>query len=727
MRITSALLALIIALQVTPVKAASVDLQIFKPTPSGPGFITHNSGELQPHLALSYSANLNWGHSILQVLAVTGGQQQPVGAVVKDRVDLDLMASVGLWNWGEFGMVLPLVWQGGFQNDLFSQNSVDLGVNSIKSVLVGDIRLVPKVKIFNLDEGHLALAFVPTVSLPTAGGSEFAGESSVTFVPTLAFSARPIDRWRVGVELGARFRKSAEIATVTLGNEFVFKGALGFMLLKGAVPVELLGEIFGNTQVNHPFGIGTSGADAVFQKAGTPVEGDVALRASFDSVIATFGGGGGLRPGVGAPVPRLFLSVAYYTGRSILPDRDNDGVPDSFDKCPDKAEDNDGFEDLDGCPDLDNDKDGVLDDDDQCPNEPEDKDGFQDEDGCPDPDNDNDGIPDAKDKCPDQAEDKDGFEDFDGCPDLDNDKDGIPDTLDKCPNQAEDKDGFEDEDGCPEADNDGDGLPDLNDLCPNFKEDKDGFQDDDGCPDDNDSDGIPDDKDKCPNQPETYNGFQDDDGCPDSTGKKQLVTVTDEKIEIKETVYFKTASAVIDRRSFDLLNQVAAVLKNYQHITKVRIEGHTDNQGVRRENLKLSQARADAVRAYLQNRGIAADRLTSVGYGPDKPVVSNRTPAGRERNRRVEFVITAQRPIGQEVKPQAAPEVQIKVDIPGAAAPAPAAPGRAPAAPAPPAASPLLDLGTQTKDAPPAPTRKQKRLRRKKGKSKSSDHIELKF
>ena len=322
-------------------------------------------------------------------------------------------------------------------------------------------------------------------------------------------------------------------------------------------------------------------------------------------------------------------------------------------------------------------------------------------------------------------------------PDLDNDKDGIPDTLDKCPNQAEDKDGFEDEDGCPETDNDGDGLPDLNDLCPNFKEDKDGFQDEDGCPDDNDSDGIPDDKDKCPNEPETYNGFQDEDGCPDSTGKKQLVKVTDEKIEIKETVYFKTASAIIERRSFELLNQVAAVLKNYQHITKVRVEGHTDNQGLRRENIKLSQARADAVRNYLFGRGVAADRLAAVGYGPDKPVASNRTPGGRDRNRRVEFVIAAQRPIGQEVKPQAAPEVQIKMDIPGPTTPAPATPSKGPGTtpvppppPAPPAAeSPLLDLGPKAKHEAPAPSKKkQKRLRnKKKDKKKSSENIELKF
>jgi OOP family OmpA-OmpF porin len=132
---------------------------------------------------------------------------------------------------------------------------------------------------------------------------------------------------------------------------------------------------------------------------------------------------------------------------------------------------------------LDTDGDGILDKDDKCPNEAEDKDGFQDEDGCPDPDNDGDGVPDKADKCPMEPEDKDGFQDDDGCPDPDNDGDGIPDAADKCPNEAEDKDGFQDDDGCPDPDNDGDGVLDAQDKCPDQPETKNGYQDEDGCPD----------------------------------------------------------------------------------------------------------------------------------------------------------------------------------------------------------------------------------------------------
>ena len=98
-------------------------------------------------------------------------------------------------------------------------------------------------------------------------------------------------------------------------------------------------------------------------------------------------------------------------------DRDGDGLLDDVDACPDAAEDFDGFQDEDGCPDPDNDQDGVLDGDDQCINEPEDKDGFEDEDGCPDPDNDQDGFPDPDDQCPNEPEVVNGVDDYDGCPD----------------------------------------------------------------------------------------------------------------------------------------------------------------------------------------------------------------------------------------------------------------------------------------------------------------------
>jgi outer membrane protein OmpA-like peptidoglycan-associated protein len=255
-------------------------------------------------------------------------------------------------------------------------------------------------------------------------------------------------------------------------------------------------------------------------------------------------------------------------------------------------------------------------------------------------DSDGDGIPDGADLCPKEPEDKDGFDDEDGCPDPDNDQDGIPDDRDKCPNDPEDKDGFQDDDGCPELDNDGDGIPDAQDKCPNEPEDKDGFQDDDGCPDpDNDGDGIPDDKDKCPNEPETKNGVDDDDGCPDSGGAVQIGSG---KVEIPDQIQFETGRATILPRSYALLDRIAQKLKENPAIRRVRVEGHTDNQGGADKNQSLSQARADAVIDYLSRRGVDGSRLQGVGYGATRPIATNATAGGRAKNRRVEFIIVEQ-------------------------------------------------------------------------------------
>jgi outer membrane protein OmpA-like peptidoglycan-associated protein len=251
---------------------------------------------------------------------------------------------------------------------------------------------------------------------------------------------------------------------------------------------------------------------------------------------------------------------------------------------------------------IDTDSDGLFDDEDACPKEPEDKDGFQDEDGCPEPDNDNDGILDGDDQCPLKAEDIDQFEDKDGCPEADNDKDGLADGIDKCPNEAEDADNFEDDDGCPDTDNDKDRVVDY--PTPN---------------------------DKCPNE-----FAETPDGCPQ---KYQLIVVTAERIELKQTIYFDYRKATIKPVSFPLLDEVALALQDHATIT-VRIEGHTDSRGSDKFNLKLSQARAASVRQYLVGRGIAPARMDAKGFGETVPIADNRTEAGRDQNRRVEFVIT---------------------------------------------------------------------------------------
>ncbi|MBI3181604.1 MAG: OmpA family protein [Myxococcales bacterium] len=300
----------------------------------------------------------------------------------------------------------------------------------------------------------------------------------------------------------------------------------------------------------------------------------------------------------------LSLSVgAPDTTQQHDPDPDRDGILGAKDRCPEQAEDRDGFEDEDGCPDLDDDKDGIPDAKDRCRTEPEDKDGVEDEDGCPE-DDDKDGIPDAKDGCRAQPEDKDGFQDEDGCPDPDNDQDLVPDGADRCPNDAEDKDGFEDEDGCPEPDND--------------------------------KDGIVDGKDMCPNEAETFNGKDDEDGCPE---KETKAFIQKQQIVITEKVFFEFNKARVLPKSDPVLRSVAEVMQKFPQIKKLRVEGHTDDVGTDEANQKLSERRAKAVLDRLVKFGLEAGRLESQGFGKSRPLVPGETEAAREQNRRVEFVI----------------------------------------------------------------------------------------
>jgi len=186
----------------------------------------------------------------------------------------------------------------------------------------------------------------------------------------------------------------------------------------------------------------------------------------------------------------------------------------------------------------------------------------------------------------------------------------------------------------PVVDSDGDGVPDLKDACPNDPEDKDGFEDQDGCPEpDNDKDGIPDDRDECPDDAEEPGG--DGDGCPD----KARVTVRNGQLVIFGKVQFALGSDAILPKSEQLVDEMARALKEHPELKKIEIQGHTDSVGDDFYNLKLGQERAESVKRALVKRGVAPVRLTAKGYGEGNPLAPNDTPAGRAKNRRVEFVI----------------------------------------------------------------------------------------
>jgi len=206
----------------------------------------------------------------------------------------------------------------------------------------------------------------------------------------------------------------------------------------------------------------------------------------------------------------------------------------------------------------------------------------------------------------------------------DGDGDGVPDVDDLCP----DVPGPPERRGCPLfTDRDGDGVSDDIDRCPELPGPKENF----GCPwPDRDGDKVADKDDRCPDEP----GSPDNQGCPH---RERLIVVRRDRIELKQQIHFQPNRAKILRDSYDVLDEIAQAVRDAS--VTVRIEGHTDNVGKRKENVTLSQARADAVKEYLVREGVEAKQLTAVGYGPKRPIASNSTRAGRTLNRRVEFRI----------------------------------------------------------------------------------------
>ncbi|MCQ2198400.1 MAG: OmpA family protein [Paludibacteraceae bacterium] len=183
-----------------------------------------------------------------------------------------------------------------------------------------------------------------------------------------------------------------------------------------------------------------------------------------------------------------------------------------------------------------------------------------------------------------------------------------------------------DEKGCP-IDSDGDGVADYLDQCPGTPAAAKGFVDEKGCPIDTDGDGIYDYEDACPNE----KGVKENNGCPEvKEAVKQLFK------KALNGIQFETGKATIKKSSYKILDDVVTVM-NENPTYKLFIGGHTDNVGNADKNLKLSDDRAAAVKAYLVNHGVDESRMKSKGFGQEKPVADNKTAKGRAENRRVEF------------------------------------------------------------------------------------------
>jgi uncharacterized repeat protein (TIGR01451 family)/MYXO-CTERM domain-containing protein len=546
------------------------------------GILDVESGRVRKHLELDLGVWFGYANDPLTIYRVMDDGRERTSSLVKNQVGGELVASIGFFELLQLGVGVPLI---------FSQSdNVDDGATMPSgpgsSFAVGDVRAMAKAQLLRQGAHGLDLSLVAAFTFPTSSGEGYVGDTWLTFAPALAVSRGFDNGFRMAFNVGYRSRERREqSADLVIDDELLAGVGAAYDL----DPIELeLG-----------FGVATAATDPFGSFNRNYAEIKPGATIDFPGPVSAFVAGGfGVAEGFGTPDWRVLAGLRLDRELAeakppASPDTDKDGLVDTVDKCVTEPEDKDGFEDTDGCPE-DDDKDGIADASDKCRREAEDKDAFEDADGCPDPDNDNDKILDASDKCPLDPEDLDGFEDTDGCAETDNDKDTVLDAVDACPIVA----GPVENKGCPFPDRDGDGVTDRLDNCPDWA------------------------------------GKAEFHGC----NGPQLVKITETRLELLDTLLFATRSTAINKRSFRVLDAAALVLKNHKEM-RIEIEGHTDDRGSDAFNQKLSEGRANAVKTYFIKKGVAAARLSAKGYGEAQPIGENATPAGRGKNRRVEFVI----------------------------------------------------------------------------------------
>ena len=595
----------------------NVNAEFLRPTP-GNNYLGVRSAQLLTNKIFRFEALLNFADDPAVVIEQQNDQVIQETKIVDSQSALDLLAAVGIKNYLEFGVAVPVAL---FQNGEVQQDVNDAAVQSGK---LGDIRLSAKARLVGdptKDEGFF-LSFTPEVTLPTGSGQDFFGADSVSGLLALTAS------WaagRIGISgsAGPRFQREVNIANLSLGNAIETQLAAS---VKANERVKVMAELDGALSL----------AGETLSAGQLPLEARVGAHVKLaKGLIMPLGAGFGIADGLGSPDFRVILGIIYAPTKEQDLDPDKDGLLGEADQCPSDPEDKDSVEDEDGCPE-DNDKDGIADKADDCIDTP----GIAELKGCPDTDGDK--IADKDDKCINEP----GVKDLQGCPVTDRDKDGVADVSDQCPDtpgQAQLK-------GCPDSDNDG--LADNQDKCPKDPEDKDNFEDEDGCPDnDNDKDKVADKDDLCQTEKEDGKGKAPKDGCPDET-KAVLV---DGNLFILDKVFFDVNKDTIKKgTSFTTLDAVVKVLAEHPEVKKVRIEGHTDDQGKDEANLALSKRRAKRVMDYIIKSGIDASRLESEGYGESVPLVDvagidpkkqkKELNEARDKNRRVQFTILDPKP-----------------------------------------------------------------------------------
>jgi len=312
--------------------------------------------------------HLDWGvglflHFADDPVVVTDEQSgDNVAAPLHQALTMDFLASIGLFDFAEIGIHLPL-------DLVYSGDNLAVGGNNFAaSEGIGDLRILPKVDFVRTESFGFGLAL--PVRFPTGNDLALRGAGDLTFEPKLLLSFGG-GRLAFGVNVGYLLHSSDAGSEGPGGNALTFGGALRYRLPTDSENWVLHGEVFGSYESQQQ--------NAAFHNF--PVEGLLGfIYEATPRWHIYLGGSTGISDGVGAPDFRVVLGVRYTNVG--FTDRDADGIYDERDRCPSRAEDYDDYEDDDGCPDNDNDRDGIADDDDECPDAAEDP-GGGDHDGCP--------------------------------------------------------------------------------------------------------------------------------------------------------------------------------------------------------------------------------------------------------------------------------------------------------------------------------------------------------
>lgn len=512
-----------------------------------------------------------------QPLRLRGAGQDK--ALVGSQMFLHVAASLAILDRALVSFSLPVALvQGGDALDIEGSS-----VAAPTSAAIGDLRIGARVLIVGDDGGPAQLAVGGNVYVPTGStevNGSFTGDGSARVAPQLLFGGK----YKVIPQLSLAYTAMGgmHIRSSTNPTSIIYGAGVAALLLDDALQIGP--EFYASTPIMPSGFTLVQGADVTLN---TSTNAELLLGARWrfwEGLTVGAAGGPGLTQAMGTPSFRFTGMVGWSPVSKASAqeesgdDIDKDGISGAGDACPYAAGPASPDAKKNGCPVLDDDDDGVPNEEDQCPTEYAKASDVSDRKGCPPPP-----------------------------PPPDTDGDTIPDEKDACPKEAGPISQDPAKNGCAPPAN-----PDV------------------------DADGVLDAEDACPGEKGVKSADAKVSGC------KTLVRLKDKQIVISQPIEFRVARTElppIEAASEAVLEQVKETLAEHPEIVKLEIGGHTDNTGKEDFNVKASKARAESVKKWLVDHGVAEARLAAVGYGPKTPIADNKTKEGRAKNKRIELTI----------------------------------------------------------------------------------------